>query len=108
MAGLGELGTEIGNRRRLLKLSQTELARRAYISRATLEAMEVCAYFLRRLHTRFGTRIPHSDSNQSTCAWSRQCLRSSIKSSASSIPMDSLSSDSGIGLNARCSAGRLA
>jgi len=40
MAGLSELSTEIGNRRRLLKLSQAELARRAHVSRATLDALE--------------------------------------------------------------------
>jgi HTH-type transcriptional regulator/antitoxin HipB len=40
MADLSELGTEIGNRRRLLKLSQAELTRRAHVSRATLDALE--------------------------------------------------------------------
>jgi hypothetical protein len=123
LASLSKLGTEIGSRRRLLKLSQAELARRAHTSAAqpwtpwrtnarrdrllstihgqnaaelgeaniritrSVERVnsanrnsaepncknrrfssDVCAYFLRRLHTPFATRIPHSDANQSTCA----------------------------------------
>ena len=40
MTGLVTLGAEIAQHRRKLKLTQTELARRAGISRATLDALE--------------------------------------------------------------------
>jgi transcriptional regulator with XRE-family HTH domain len=37
---LSSLGTQIADRRRYLKLSQSELSRRAGVSRATLDALE--------------------------------------------------------------------
>jgi transcriptional regulator with XRE-family HTH domain len=40
MLGLSSIGTEIAHRRKQLKLSQAELARKAGISRATLDAVE--------------------------------------------------------------------
>lgn len=40
MIGIGGLGTRIAKRRKELKLTQAELARRAGISRATLDALE--------------------------------------------------------------------
>ena len=40
MLDLTSLGDQIGERRRLLKLSQAELARNAGISRATVDALE--------------------------------------------------------------------
>jgi transcriptional regulator with XRE-family HTH domain len=40
MLDLTSLGSQIANRRKGLKLSQTELSRRAGLSRATLDALE--------------------------------------------------------------------
>ena len=40
MASLASLGTQIAEHRKKLKLSQTALARKAGISRATLDALE--------------------------------------------------------------------
>ena len=40
MAALFELGAIVGKKRRYLKLSQSELATKAHVSRATLDAFE--------------------------------------------------------------------
>lgn len=40
MAHLSDIGSEIARKRRALNLSQTELARKTKISRATLDALE--------------------------------------------------------------------
>ena len=40
VVGLTSIGSQIAERRKTLKLSQTELARKAGISRATLDALE--------------------------------------------------------------------
>ena len=42
MLTLPSLGAEIAQRRRVLRLTQAELAQRAFISRATLDALENC------------------------------------------------------------------